>query len=313
MEQFLNLILPFFVVILLGYTAGLLKWMPASALPNLIRFVMLFLLPPMLFELLANTPFQKIANVEFFVLYGLSSLTVFATTYILLKLVFKNTTLNAAYFAQGCAMPNTGYLGLPMLTGILGPFAAVAVTICLIVELLVVAPLTLFMATESNSEQSRLQAYKALAQTVLKAIFTNPLIIATMVAITASYFQFKLPGFAQATVSILAKGATPIALFSIGLALSQRSFSESSGEVWLMTIMRLAIHPLIIWVLVFHLFPQDRIFAVTAVLVSALPMAANAYLLGERGGANVQTISAAILVTSVISVASFTTILWMIQ
>jgi len=313
LDQFLNLILPFFVVIALGYTAGRLNWMPASAIPNLIRFVMLFLLPPMLFQLLANTPFQQIANLEFFTLYATGSLAVFVVTYLIVRFAFKNTLLNSAYYAQGSAMPNTGYLGIPMITGILGPLAGVAVTIGLVVEMLIIAPLTLFMSVDTSAENNKWIAYKNLSQQVLKNISTNPLIVATLVSIAASYFQVKLPGFANATIAILAVGATPIALFSIGLALSERSFSDSSAEVWVMTFVRLVIHPLIIWLLMYILFPQNPTFAMAAVLVAAMPMAANAYLLGQRGGANVQTISAAILITSVLSVGSFTFVLWLLQ
>lgn len=315
MEQFLNLILPFFLIIGLGFAAGWFKWMPEGSSPALTRFVMVFALPPFLFQILMKTPFQEIANFRFLGYYTTGSLAIFAIGFVIFRMVHREDRRNATYFAQACAMPNTGYLGLPMLSGLLGPGAAVIVTLCLMIELLVIAPLTLLIAG-SGKNGGASNRRDALRQ-ITKSIVTNSLILTAALGVTASFFNFQPPSYVDATLTLIAKGAGPAALFTIGMTLAQRTLSSgrlfTNGSFLSMTLLKLIVHPLIVFALLVPLAGFDYLTATAAVLAAALPIAANAYMLSARSGANLQAISTGILISSALAVATFTTALALLR
>jgi len=60
--DFLGLTFPFFALVLLGWLAARLGWLPHNAVPGLNGFVLFFALPCMLFRWAAQTPVDQILN-----------------------------------------------------------------------------------------------------------------------------------------------------------------------------------------------------------------------------------------------------------
>ena len=81
MIDVLNLALPYFGLIFLGFACGRLKKIPDTGLAWMDFFILYMTLPALFYRILAKTPFEQLSNVPFIVTTTLS-------TFIVLVLAF---------------------------------------------------------------------------------------------------------------------------------------------------------------------------------------------------------------------------------
>jgi predicted permease len=122
-----------------------------------------------------------------------------------------------------------------------------------------------------------------------------------------------LPGPVQTTVDLLAASAAPAALFALGASLSiYREPTRRTGQVALMNAVKLAVMPVAVWLLGTYVIPLSPFDLKIGVAVAALPTGVNLYLFSSRYLRDVGVFSAAILSSTVISVASLAFVVWLL-
>ena len=88
---------------------------------------------------------------------------------------------------------------------------------------------------------------------------------------------------------------------------------DSRAEVaacWI-SVAKLAVYPLLVWLILGRMLQLD-VFCVNAgVLIASLPSAGNIYVLAQRYDADPQRVSAAILLSTLVSVVSFPCVAWL--
>lgn len=82
MIDVLNLALPYFGLIFLGFLCGKLKRIPDTGLAWLNFFLIYVALPCLFYRILAQTPFEELNNVPFVVATTLGTLTAFTAAYV---------------------------------------------------------------------------------------------------------------------------------------------------------------------------------------------------------------------------------------
>ncbi len=75
MIDVINLALPFFGLIFLGYACGKYKQIPDTGLAWMNFFLIYVALPVLFYRVMARTPFEQVANPRFVVATTLSTLT----------------------------------------------------------------------------------------------------------------------------------------------------------------------------------------------------------------------------------------------
>src|SRR5690606_10570812 len=131
------------------------------------------------------------------------------------------------------AFPNTGFLGLPLLTGLLGPQAAGPVAATLVIDVLVLSSLCLAWAHSQDgggdaAEDSR-SAWLA-AKTSLMGALGNPLLWSMAAGMAFAWLDWHLPGPADETVRLLSLSATPAALFTLGAMLARAQMAPARAH-----------------------------------------------------------------------------------
>ena len=141
--------LPFFALIGLGYWAGRTKFFTAEATAYLTKFVFYFALSAMLFRFTANLDLAKVWDTQlvFAYLWGTAFVYGIATMVGLLRGLKIET---CAMEAQCAVIGNTGFLGVPMLTLLLGAQAIGPVILALAVDLIVFSSLIVILITGSR-------------------------------------------------------------------------------------------------------------------------------------------------------------------
>ncbi|HDL16568.1 MAG TPA: AEC family transporter, partial [Rhizobiales bacterium] len=111
----------------------------------------------------------------------------------------------------------------------------------------------------------------------------------------------------------LSQAAIPSALVALGLGLTAFRVRGQMGSVLVICLLSLVAFPALVWLLAFHVFALPPVWAGVAVLLSACPPGANAYLFASRYDAAPGSISAAVAFGTVLSVLSVTVILVLLR
>ena len=301
---------PFFALILAGYWATKSGRLSLQAIPGLNNFVLYFALPCMLFRFGATTDMVSVFNPTLAVLYIAVSLCVVITA-IGLTLSSRMGWNDAALGALVAAFPNSGFMGVPLLIGLLGTSMASPVILSITIDMILTSSLCIAL---SRLDGHGLRSMGPAIKNALKGVLGNPMAWAILLGALFSVIQLKLPAPIEKTVWMLADAASPVALFTIGSVLARGQLQaherpQSVSGVWPIVILKLVVHPALIMLLGMLLMQlgADLTWSslVALVLVAALPSASNVSLLAERFGADNLRIARIILITTVIAFFTF--------
>ncbi|MDI9334626.1 MAG: AEC family transporter [Cytophagales bacterium] len=308
--------LPFFALVLLGYLATRRGLLPVAAIPGLNAFVLFFALPCMLFRFGASTPIAQLLDVSVFIAYLPCALIMVWLT-IALTRSRKTNWNNASLGALVAAFPNTGFMGMPMLVALLGAKVAGPTIITIVIDMVITTSLCVALSRlDAAGEHGALVALKK----ALLGMVSNPMPWAILLGTAFSAFHFELLGPVAKTVELLGNAASPVALFTIGAVLARTSIAATSrpdrpgalrisNDYWLIALLKLFLHPLLVLLVgssAIQLGLPLSHFALTVmILVAALPSASNVALLAERFEADTARIARIILVSTALAFFTF--------
>lgn len=290
--------LPFFALIGLGYGAGRTKFFTEEATAYLTKFVFYFALSAMLFRFSANLSLSEVFDGRLVAaylwgtafVYGIASLVGFFR-----KLDVATTAIEA----QCAAIGNTGFLGVPMLILLLGERAIGPVMLVLAVDLVVFSSLIVILITASKDGKFSPSIFKTIGIGLVK----NPMIVSITLGFVWSATTLPLPAPVNEFLALLGAAATPGALFAIGASLASKSTERMEVALWL-SFCKLILHPLFVAIGALWLFPIDRYSAAVIISAAGLPVAGNVFMLAQHYGVAPQRVSAAILVSTAISIVT---------
>ncbi len=139
--------------------------------------------------------------------------------------------------------------------------------------------------------------------TVGKGLVKNPMIMSMTAGFVCSSLSISIPDPVNEFLLILGAAATPGALFAIGASLASKSAERLSVAVWLST-SKLVLHPLAVAVAALVIFPVEPYAASVMIAAAALPVAGNVYIIAQHYGVAPQRVSAAILVSTAVSIVT---------
>jgi len=150
---------------------------------------------------------------------------------------------------------------------------------------------------------------KRILRDVGASLVKNPIVIPVALALVFPLAGWSVPAPVAKFCDLLGNSAGPCALFALGLFVATQSLRSGLGEAGLITFVKLIAQPLVTWLLVTYVFKLEPIWAVTTVLVSALPMGATCFVLAQRYRVLVGTTSSATLLSTALSVITVTLLL----
>lgn len=290
--------LPFFGLIGLGYWAGLTRFFSEEATAYLTKFVFYFALSAMLFKFSANLSIADILDWDFILAYLLGTSLIYGLA-TLVALLRKRGIAEAAVEAQCAVIGNVGFLGIPMLALLLGEAAIGYVMMILAVDLIVFGSLIVILITGSRDGRMRLGVLK----TVGLGLLRNPMIVSIVLGMTCSGLSIPIPKPFNEFLDLLGGAATPGALFAVGASLASKSAERLSVAGWL-SFCKLILHPAAVAIFALLIFPVTPYGAGVMIAAAALPVAGNVYMLAQHYGVAPQRVSASILISTALSIAT---------
>jgi malonate transporter len=288
--------LPFFAIIALGYGAGRTGFFNEDATRYLTKFVFFFALSAMIFRFAANIELSEVWDARLIAAYLWGTAFVYGIATIVGFLRNLNVATNAIE-AQCAVIGNIGFLGLPMLTLILGETAIGPIMMMLAVDLIIFSSLVVILVTGSQDGKMSIRILKTVGLGLIK----NPMIVAMTLGLLCSGFDVTIPIPLNEFLAILGGAATPGALFAIGASLATKSAERIEVAGWL-TFCKLVLHPAFVAFGALFLFSVDPYSAAVLIAAASLPVAGNVYMLAQHYSVAPQRVSAAILVSTAISI-----------
>lgn len=295
--------LPFFALIALGYQACRTGFFTSEAAAYLTKFVFYFALSAMLFRFAANLSMAEIFDWQFVGAY-LSACFVVYFIATAVAMIRKRPVAEAAFEAQCAVIGNVGFLGVPMLVVLLGEAAAGPILLILSLDLIVFSSLIVIIVTGSRDGRMSFGVLRTVGLGLLK----NPMIVAIVLGLAWSSTGWTLPGPVDEFMAILGAAATPGALFAIGASLAGKSAERMSVAGWL-TFCKLVLHPAAVAVAALLIFDVPPFEAAVMIAAAALPVAGNVYILAQHYGVAPQRVSAAILVSTAVSILTVSAVI----
>jgi len=294
--QILSITTPIFILIGLGFFAVRFEVISREQIRGLGSFVITFALPALVLKAVSDSPFQEVMNWQYLLAYCAGSLIVYLLGLLFALRVRREPLDTGAISALGMAVSNSGFVGYPIVAMLLGPAAAIGLALNMLVENLLIIPLSLILAEAGRQQGS---AAKALRETA-RRLARTPLIIAMLVGLLLSLLEARLPAIPGKVVDMLASASAPVALFVIGGSLYGLKLHGLFAELRMIAVGKLLLHPLAVFLL-FSLLPDvDPVLMVAGVLFASAPMLSVYPIFGQRFGVEGRC-AAALLFTTLMS------------
>ncbi|MFM9900788.1 MAG: AEC family transporter [Polaromonas sp.] len=324
MQAIFAVTFPFFALVLLGYLAAHRGVLPHSAIPGLNAFVLFFALPCMLFRFGASRPFAQLIDPVLIAIYlACALLLVMFSMALTLRRGAAGSGVglkDAAFGALVATFPNAGFMGVPLLIGLLGERAAGPLIGAILVDLVVTSSLCLALAQMQPDDDA--QPHDGMAAALMRALrgaLSNPLPWAIALGALVAASGLALPEPLAQIIKMLGDAATPVALFTIGAVLwraGQHTATATPLSGYLpLALVKLLLHPLLVLsaaVIAGALGAQVPAFGLLVlVLTAALPSASNVSILAERYGADNGRIARIIMLSTALAFGTFSVIAWL--
>ena len=306
MDALINVVVPVFGVVLTGYLAGRLEVLGPDSAAALNRFVFYFALPPALFIYMARAPVEKIFNWPFIGALVGGELGTLLAAVLVGRFWLRQDVATRAVAGLTALQANTVYMGLPVLLTAYGPEGAlpsIIATLCLTL-VFITSVIAVLEATRTSGKSTL-----PMAAQLSGRVFRNPLVISPLLGVLFSAIALPLPKAASNYLDLMAATVGPAALFSLGLSLIDRKLTGSIGEVIWLSTLKAVFNPLLTFVLVTYVFAMDPFWSKTAIILSAMPTGANAYVVAQQYNVHVDTASSVVVVSTGMSVVTISLLL----
>ena len=217
---------------------------------------------------------------------------------------------NSAIQALSATYCNVGYMGIPLCLMAFGQASVVPGVITMVITACVQFGAAIVLIEIDRPGQIDLwRTIRRIAGTLAR----NPLLISPIAGLLVAMVGLSLPLAIDRFLVLLGGAATPCALVATGLMLGETTERFRPALVARLVALKLLLQPAIAWVVAFQLLTLPPAWGETAVIMSALPTGAGAFILAKLYGREAASTSGAVLVSTIVSFATLSLLLaWLI-
>ncbi|WP_425051204.1 AEC family transporter [Psychromarinibacter sp. S121] len=306
MLNVLGITFPIFAVIAIGYGTTARGLFKPGDMRVLGAYVLNISMPALMFSAVATRDLSQIIVPGYLGAYALASLTTMAIGYAVTAALggaFGGGPARRALGSLGMAMPNSAFVGYPVLLLSLPDIAGAVLAMNFLIENFVALPIALAVAELSRPTEGK-SLFRIIGG-ILWQVLTRPFIVALLLGLAVSLSGIPIPEPVARGLSLVAGSAAAVALVVIGGTLFGLPLKGNKGLAGLVAAGKLLLHPaiaaLIVLLLPLGLSPE---LGTALILTCAMPMVAIYAILAQPFGHDGMASIALLLATT----ASFVTI-----
>jgi len=296
-------VFPVIAIAALGWLARRRDWLSTVEQAAVERLSFWFLIPCLLFLGTATAQFPDTLDWTYPGAFYLTVALVYLLGMVLGKVLFGYGLRELSVVGMGGAYSNVTVLGIPIIVEVLGEAAFVPLFIIIAVHNLLLFAFGTVLAEWRNTAGADLGAHLL---RVLREMVLNPISGSLLGGALWNLSGLPLPAPLLDTLELLSRAAVPGALFALGAALTRYHVRGEVPAALLMVALKLLILPLLMWVMMTQVLEVERLWAHTAVLLSAMPVGISVYVFSKRYQSCETAAAAAIVLSSLAGVLSIT-------
>lgn len=306
-------VVPIFALILLGFILVKTAYLNVAVGEALGEFVFRVAVPVLLFRTIAEAEFEGESPWGIWVAYFSGVAVTWTIAHLTATLVFKRDGRIGVLAGVSSGFANTVFIGLPLVSRVVGEEGLVAISILLSVHLpvMMVAGSLLMERAERREGSRPPQSMPALLVGIGKSLMRNPLVVGLAAGALFHTGGVPLAGPFKIIIDQIAAVAAPAALLSIGMALVKYGVRGNLAPAMAMTAFKLLLLPASVY-LACHLLGLSTDWTAAMVLTSAVPTGINAWLLANHFGVGHGLASSTITLTTAIGVFSVSLWAWIL-
>ena len=299
----LVIVLPVFLIVGTGYAAVRLKLFPDSGIDALMKFASGFAVPCLLFKAMYQLELGTAIRSDHMVAFYGGSIVIFALAATISGRLFGRRPGEAVSVGFSAMFGNSVLLGIPIMQRAHGEAEMSAMYALIALHAPIFYAVGIFSMEMLRRDGSG--AAGAFVRTG-RAIIANPLMIGLGLGLATNIVGLTLPGIVYDAISMFARAALPVALFGLDGVLTRYALKAEIGEALMISVMSLVVRPALVWLLAAQVFGLPEPFIRAAVVMAAMPPGVNGYVFAAMYGRAVGTAASAVILGTVLSLATIT-------
>ncbi|HSP25579.1 MAG TPA: AEC family transporter [Saliniramus sp.] len=293
------IVFPIFGLIAVGLAVRRFDILDDQMGESLSKFVFTLAIPALLFSTLSRSELPAVQPWGYWSAYFIGLAAVWFVAGILSRRLLGHSRAGAVVAGFTAGQGNLVLVGVPLVLSAYGEAAATPLFLLIGIHL----PITMTAAT------LMLEGREASLLAILRKLARHPIILAIAAGWIARVSGLALPAPVWTMLEMLGSAAVPGALIATGVALHRYGLKSDWKMPAVISVLKLIVHPAIVYVLAFHVMALPPLWGATAVLLAACPTGINAYLLAQNYREGVALASGSVFLTTVLALA--TTVFWL--
>lgn len=309
MQAIILSILPYVAIAVIGYLAVRFDYVSPAANDGISKFVFVVALPALIFYTLAT---KDVAGNQVFIWKVLASYYGGALAVLILGIaigqyVLKTGKAEQNILAVGASHSNMILLGVTLAVMLIGKKVLMPVVVIVGLHGMLMA---ILLTAVLRIRAGKAGEVPSAAWGVIVSQAKNPIFIALIAGIIYSVAGApQLHASVASMLKMVGNATYPAALFALGGMLVRYKFAGNGAEASVVTALKLVAFPVIVYLLANKLFGLNN-WAWAAAMLAAMPVGFNMHNMASRSPKGTAIASSAILVSTILAVASAAAVLY---
>ncbi|WP_102880254.1 AEC family transporter [Pseudomonas protegens] len=304
MDKVLTVVMPLFAMIFAGYWIVRIGVIGKETVKGLVGVVFWLFLPCFIFIKTLGTRDHGELDWGLLSAYYLACLVTFIIAAVGGWLIWGGNGRVAGLRGLSSISGVVGYMGLPLMVMAFGDEAALpTLMITMADNLVILAGGALIMELTAQQEVQAKPDIGRVLLTTTRSIVTNPLILAVLLAVLFIVLQWQLPSPLQIFATQMTNATGPLALVALGAAFAVHgNQSLIKGDALALALLKVVVLPVLVFVSARYVFGLSDFLIKIAVIMAALPVAVNVFILASRYKTYETEVSSSMLLSAVMGI-----------
>jgi len=298
MGALIDVILPVFLVIGFGYAAVWKGYFSDDGVDGLMKFTQNFAIPCLLFRAISTLDLGQNFDVSLLFSFYIGAVAGFVVGYLGARHLFGRDIEDSIAIGFCCLFSNSLLLGLPIPERAYGASALEANYAIIAIH----SPFCYGIGiTAMEIARNRGASRAALPGKVLRAMFSNALILGISLGFIVNLTGLPLPGVLTDAIDLMIRAALPAALFGLGGVLYRYRPEGDMRTILYVVAVSLVLHPAIVWLMGSVTGLSTSAFR-SAILTSAMAPGINSYVFANMYGRAKRVAASSVLLGTGLSI-----------
>ncbi|MBQ1193032.1 MAG: AEC family transporter [Lachnospiraceae bacterium] len=304
-QVIINIMIQLFIMIFLGYILFKTNVFDKNFNQKLTKFLLHIALPALIINSVLEQsvkPAAETVKITFFV--GIAIYLILPVIGLIVAKLIRADIKKQGLYAFMMTFSNVGFMGFPVIDAIYGSTAVFYTAIINIVFNIAAFTVGVLLLRYGGGANSKINLLK---------LFT-PGIIFSILAVFIYVFDIRFPAIVEKTIGSIGNTTTPLAMLLMGSTLATMPLRQifNEGKVYLFSIIKQIVIPIILFPTVKYFVHDELLFGVVIILLM-MPIATNAIMFAIEYNSDEKLAAKAVFLSTLMSLVTIPLIIFLLK